>query len=65
MYRHSVRVQLEADYFDVMSFLKALEDLKWRFYWEGMDYRVTQYPWATVDIELYTLSTQEGMIGVH
>ncbi|BCD99012.1 hypothetical protein [Marinagarivorans cellulosilyticus] len=63
VYRHAIRVQLEGNYFEVVSFLKELESLSWRFYWEGLDYRVAKFPKALVDIELYTLSTGEGMLG--
>ena len=63
VYRHSIRVRLEGSYFEVVNFLKALESLNWRFYWEGLDYRVAKFPMALVDIELYTLSTEEGMLG--
>ncbi|HEY7774078.1 MAG TPA: hypothetical protein VIC26_12915 [Marinagarivorans sp.] len=63
VYRHSIRVQLEGRYFEIVAFLNALESLKWRFYWEGLDYRLAQFPTALVDIELYTLSTDEGMLG--
>ena len=63
VYRHSIRVRLEGSYFEVVNFLKALESLSWRFYWEGLDYRVAKFPMALADIELYTLSTEEGMLG--
>lgn len=63
VYRHSIRIRLHADYFDTVDFLRSLEDLKWRFYWEGLDYRVLNYPLAEIDIELYTLSTEEGLLG--
>ncbi len=63
VYRHAIRVQLEGSYFEVVGFLKELESLSWRFYWEGLDYRVAKFPMALVDIELYTLSTEEGMLG--
>lgn len=65
VFRHAISLRIEGRYFDVVEYLKALEELKWRFYWEGLDYKVSQYPLATVDIELYTLSTDEGMLGAH
>lgn len=63
VYRHAISLRIEGRYFEVVDYLKELEGLKWRFYWEGLDYMVAQYPMATVDIELYTLSTDEGMLG--
>lgn len=63
VFRHAISLRIEGRYFEVVEYLKELEGLKWRFYWEGLDYKVTQFPMATVDIELYTLSTDEGMLG--
>ncbi|WP_053980881.1 hypothetical protein [Marinagarivorans algicola] len=63
VYRHAIRLRLEGTYFEVMEFLQVLENLTWRFYWEGIDYKVAQFPNAIVEIELYTLSTDEGMLG--
>lgn len=65
VYRHAISLRIEGRYFEVVDYLKELEGLKWRFYWEGLDYKVAQFPMATVDIELYTLSTDEGMLGAH
>ena len=65
VYRHAISLRIEGRYFEVAEYLKELENLKWKFYWEGLDYKVAQFPMATVDIELYTLSTDEGMLGAH
>lgn len=64
VFKHSVFVSLEGRYFDVVSYLQALEGLSWKFYWEAIDYRVTKYPQAKVVIEVYTLSTEAGILGV-
>ncbi len=64
VFKHSVVVALEGKYFDVVSYLSALESLPWKFYWESIDYEVDQYPKARVLIEVYTLSTDEGVLGV-
>ncbi|MFL0802092.1 MAG: hypothetical protein K6L81_00095 [Agarilytica sp.] len=64
VFKHSVVVALEGKYFDVVSYLSALENLPWKFYWESIDYEVDKYPRARVLIEVYTLSTDEGVLGV-
>lgn len=61
VYRHAIKIQLEGSYFEIVAFLAALESLEWRFYWEGIDYSVLNYPNASVNLELYTLSTAEGI----
>ncbi|MFT5082907.1 MAG: MSHA biogenesis protein MshJ [Lentisphaeria bacterium] len=63
IYKHAVDVQLEGNYFAIASYLQALQKLPWKFYWESIDYRVEQYPKAQAVIEVYTLSTEKGLIG--
>lgn len=64
LYQHGVKLVLEGSYFDIQSYLQALEELPWRFYWRHFDYKVVEYPTAQVQIELFTLSTSEAFIGV-
>jgi len=63
VYKHSVKVSLEGRYFAVIDYLKSLEQLPWRFYWEFIDYEVDRYPQASVSLEVYTLSTEKGVLG--
>lgn len=64
VYQHSVALTLHGSYFDVLAFLQALEDLPWRFYWEQLSYTVEAYPGAEVKVRVYTLSAEEGLLGV-
>ncbi len=64
VFKHAVVVELEGRYFDVIHYLAALEKLQWKFYWQAIDYEVFQYPKAKVLIEVYTLSTEQGVLGV-
>lgn len=63
IYRHGLTLQLRGRYFDIVNYLQALEQLPWHFYWEKLDYKVDQYPMATITIKIYTLSNREGWIG--
>lgn len=56
VYKHSVELSIEGGYFAVLDYLKALENMPWQFYWEGMDYVVDDYPNAKVTLEVFTLS---------
>jgi MSHA biogenesis protein MshJ len=64
LYRHGVKLVLEGEYFDIQSYLEKLESLDWQFYWKKFDYKVSEYPLATVQLEIYTLSTNKAFIGV-
>ncbi|TVZ38421.1 MSHA biogenesis protein MshJ [Alteromonadaceae bacterium 2753L.S.0a.02] len=63
VYKHAVRITLQGNYFSVVDYLQRLEHLKWRFYWDFIDYHVDKYPSAIVTLEVYTLSTDRGMFG--
>ncbi len=64
VYRHTVSLRVSGSYFEVLAFVRSLEQLEWRFYWDRLDYRVSRYPEAEVEIRVYTLSAEEGLIGV-
>jgi MSHA biogenesis protein MshJ len=64
LYRHGVSLIFEGSYFDIQQYLERLEALPWQFYWEKFDYLVGDYPTASVELEIYTLSTNKAFIGV-
>ena len=64
LYRHAFIIEFEGDYFATLEYLRALEMLPRKFFWEGVTFRVETYPRAKVRLQLYTLSLAEGWIGV-
>ncbi|WP_339720791.1 type II secretion system protein GspM [uncultured Paraglaciecola sp.] len=64
LYRHGVTLIFEGQYFDIQQYLEELESLPWKFYWKKFDYLVGDYPTASVELEIYTLSTNKAFIGV-
>lgn len=64
IYKHGLRIVFEGDYFKTLNYLRALEGMPWRLYWDNVEYQVTKYPKATVEITVHTLSLHEGWIGV-
>jgi MSHA biogenesis protein MshJ len=64
LYRHGIKLMVEGSYFDIQRYLAKLEALDWQFYWKRFDYKVSQYPLAVVELEIYTLSTNKAFIGV-
>jgi MSHA biogenesis protein MshJ len=64
LYRHGVTLIFEGSYFDIQQYLEKLEALPWKFYWKKFDYLVGDYPTASVELEIYTLSTNKAFIGV-
>lgn len=64
VYRHQVDVTVTGRYFDVLAYLNTLESMPWRFYWQHLTYSVTDFPAASVTIQVYTLSADRGLMGV-
>lgn len=64
VYRHTVALEVSGDYFETLKFLQRLEALSWRFYWDQLVYDVDAYPRATMHLKVYTLSAEEGLLGV-
>ncbi|MBB3168766.1 hypothetical protein [Simiduia aestuariiviva] len=63
VFKHRVRVKLEGSYFDIEKYMSALEQLPWRFFWADLRYKVTRYPAAEAELEVYTLTTERGHFG--
>lgn len=63
VYRHSVELKVAGSYFAVANYLRDLEALEWRFYWDKLDYKRDRYPNAIATLEVYTLSAGEGLLG--
>jgi MSHA biogenesis protein MshJ len=64
LYRHGVSLEFEGSYFDIQRYLEKLESMPWQFYWKKFDYLVGDYPTASVELEIYTISTNKAFIGV-
>lgn len=64
VYQHNFIIELKGDYKATLDYLRALEALPWKFFWEGVEFEVKEHPLATVRIHLFTLSFSEGWIGV-
>ena len=63
LFRHQVRLVFEGNYTDTVEYLRKLEKIDNKFYWQRFDYQVLNYPKARVTLNIYTLSTQQWWIG--
>lgn len=64
LYRHGLQMVFEGTYLDTIRYLQSLEALENNFFWETLEYSVQAYPTARITLDIYTLSTQRGWIGV-
>ncbi|MCF7203131.1 type II secretion system protein GspM [Pseudomonas oligotrophica] len=65
-YRHGLRLRLEGGYFDLLTYLQAVQASGWRLHWDSLDYQVEEAgpAQARILIELHTLSRHAGWVGV-
>lgn len=66
LYRHGLQLQLEGGYFDLLSYLQAVQASGWQLNWDSLDYQVGEAgpSKATIRLKLYTLSRHAGWVGV-
>jgi MSHA biogenesis protein MshJ len=58
--RYQIDLVLDGGYLDVLTYLKALESLPWKFFWQKVDFQSTEYPHATTHLQIYTLGAGHG-----
>src|SRR5258705_398727 len=51
-YVHSLELIVEGNYLDVLRYLQTVEGLPWRFYWQVLELKTTEYPTNRVRIRL-------------
>jgi MSHA biogenesis protein MshJ len=64
LFRHGMRIELDATFHETLAFLDVLEALPASLLFGSLRYEVVRYPRARVVIEVYTLGTREGWVGV-
>lgn len=64
VFRHGLSLEFQGDYFSTLSYLLYLEAMDESFFWDGFEFEQTLWPEARVRLELHTLSSEEGFIGV-
>ncbi len=61
---HSLELVVEGSYLDVLRYLQSVEALPWRFYWQVLELKTTEYPINRVRVRLNTLSMDREWLGV-
>lgn len=64
VYKHGVLIRVAGNYSQLIQLMTEIEALQWKFYWESLDYTVKEYPNAEIEIRVFTLSSEEGLLGV-
>jgi MSHA biogenesis protein MshJ len=64
VYKHGLEIVFQGNYNSTLSYLRKLEQLPWKFYWEEVVYEVLDYPKAQIMVRIHTLSLDKGWISV-
>ncbi len=64
VYEHGLTIEFEGDYFSTLRYLLFLEQVTGSFFWDAIHYEQLEWPRANVRLEIHTLSTDQGFIGV-
>ncbi len=64
VYRHRLQLTLTGGYLDAVQYLRAMQQLPWRFFWDSIEVDAGDYPRSRIVITVSTLSLSEGWIGV-
>lgn len=62
IYKHRLQLVLRGNYNQTFAYFKRLEQLPWSFYWQRLDYRVSEHPQAEITLEIYTLSLERDYV---
>ncbi len=64
LYKHGMRIVVKGTYHDLLVYLRTLEGLQWKVFWGKVTLEAEDYPVSQLTLELYTLSTHKGWIGL-
>jgi MSHA biogenesis protein MshJ len=64
VFKHAVVIELRGSYLGILHYVQVVEQLRWRFFWDALEYEVEDHPTARVRLTLYSLSLREGWLGV-
>ncbi|MCL5260539.1 MAG: hypothetical protein M1561_02475 [Gammaproteobacteria bacterium] len=59
IFEYRIVLQFQGDFFATYKYLREIENLKWRLFWDKFNYKVIKYPLAEVTLQIHTLSDQE------
>lgn len=64
VFRHGLVLEFQGDYFSILRYLLYLEAMEQSFFWDSFEFEQTLWPEGRVRLELHTLSSEEGFVGV-
>ncbi len=56
----AVEMVVKGDYLAVLDYLKNIERMPWKFFWQQVGFKSTGYPGGETRLQLYTLGPGHG-----
>lgn len=64
VYSHGLVLEFQGDFFTTLKYLRFLEEISESFFWDSVSFKQVVWPDALVTLEIHTLSSNAGFIGV-
>jgi len=64
IYKHAFEIEMKATYESTVNYLKRIDKLPWKVFWQDLNYEAAEYPNGNLKIKIYTLSTSREVLGV-
>lgn len=64
IYKHEVEIVLQGNYLDMLSYMRELESLPEQVYWSKGKMTVLEYPKASLQLNLFTLSLDKKWLNL-
>lgn len=64
IFLHSLELELQGSYLDILSYLQELEGMQWKIFWDQVKLEVLSYPRVKVQIRVHTFSLKDGWLSV-
>lgn len=64
VYKHTVELKVQGNYLDMLAYVKALEAMPWRVFWESAQMKVEDDQTTTLTLMLFTLSLDKTWLNL-
>lgn len=64
LFQHGLRIEIQANYLDIVKILRAMETLPWRVYWNEVSIRTEKYPVSHASLVIFTINQDRAWIGI-
>jgi MSHA biogenesis protein MshJ len=64
VFEHGLQLQFQGDAFSTLKYLRFIEEISGSFFWDSIEFAITAWPEAMINLQIHTISTNTGFIGV-